>query len=357
MNLATSRRPYDFSAVVEQQNAVATLQGSLLAPSAGSYMIHGPYGTGKTTLARIFARRLNCLNPQTCTRETPCNSCQAFLEDNHPDIVEQNGAEARGIDDVRKLLSVAAVYPSTNFRVIIIDEAQQLTQQAQSALLKQIEEPHKRTIWILATTEPSKLLPTIVSRTMQIPLTLLSDAGIEQTILRAAEAERVHVPPQIVAAIVESAAGHARDALSLLTTYTKSLSMGGSHDVQKLAAKIQASSPLVLAFSYVQGLLGGHAERVFTAPAMAEDKGRFLMDVVEVLRGLMYKASGSTTLVSTHPYAERISKAPVDITHLRIVAYLFEIHVQALVQLRKYEIPEKDLVDSVAAKALVAVKS
>lgn len=352
MSLARERRPYEFSDVIEQSTAVAALLGSVNNPS-GCYLINGPYGVGKTTLARIFARVINCQAPGVCTKQNPCMSCEAIRAQSNPDIVEVHCAVTRGIDDVRKLIEVSAVYPTFNYRVFILDEAQQLTQPAQSALLKEFEEPRSRSVWMMCTTEAQKLLPAISSRALQLPLTLMTQAGIEETVRRAAEAENVHVPAPIMAAIVDVAEGHARDALSALTVYTRAVSVGGATDLQKLATKILQQSTSRLAFSYIQGIMMQSPDRVFTATLMAEDKSRFLSDVLDILRVLMYKASGSNDLVQSHAYAKQVANTAVHKDHLRALATLFEIHAQGVAQMRQHVMDEQDILDSLAAKSLL----
>ena len=159
-------RPQNFSEVVGQEIVVKTLQNSIINNKIShAYLFCGPRGTGKTTIARIFAKALNCNNR---TGAEPCNDCaicQEITNGVNPDVIEIDAASNNGVDEMRDLKEKVKFLPAgTKYKIYIIDEVHMLSTSAFNALLKTLEEPPAHAIFILATTEPHKVLPTIVSR-------------------------------------------------------------------------------------------------------------------------------------------------------------------------------------------------
>ena len=157
-------RPSTFDQVAGQQHIVKTLMNALKENKiAHAYLFCGPRGTGKTSMARLFAKSLNCEHGfgSQCNE---CPNCLAVKEGSHPDIIEMDAASNRGIDDIRDLVSKVKYSPSLGkYKVYIIDEVHMMTTEAFNALLKTLEEPPSNVVFILATTEPYKLMPTILS--------------------------------------------------------------------------------------------------------------------------------------------------------------------------------------------------
>src|SRR5574344_2693303 len=172
-------RPKTFAEVVGQKPIVKTLQNALAdGKIAHAYLFCGPRGTGKTTMARLFAKALNCA--QGVGKEcNECEDCIDILQGKHPDVYEIDAASNSGVDNVRKLIEQVSFSPILGrYKVYIIDEVHSMTGAAFNALLKTLEEPPANVVFILATTEPDKVLPTILSRVQRFDFSKVSDEDL-----------------------------------------------------------------------------------------------------------------------------------------------------------------------------------
>ncbi|HVZ11263.1 MAG TPA: DNA polymerase III subunit gamma/tau [Candidatus Paceibacterota bacterium] len=215
-------RPKGFSEVVGQEHIVRTLQGALETGRIGhAYLFAGPRGTGKTTLARIYAKALNCAKFGAAGAVVPCNECPACLavnENRSLDLLEIDAASNRGIDEIRNLKESAATAASGGgYKVFLIDEVHMLTKDAFNALLKVLEEPPSHVVFILATTEPHKILPTVLSRVQRFDFKRLTPGEIVSKLKTVADSERIQISADGLAAIAASADGALRDAEVSLT--------------------------------------------------------------------------------------------------------------------------------------------
>ena len=167
-------RPIDFDSVVGQNTIVKTLLNSVKYNSlTHAYMFFGPRGTGKTTMAKLLAKALNCESDIKPCDE--CESCKAISEGSYPDVIEIDAASNNGVDEVRNLIEKVKFAPSQGkYKVYIIDEVHMMSTGAFNALLKTLEEPPAHVVFVLATTEPHKILPTIISRCQRFDFTKLS---------------------------------------------------------------------------------------------------------------------------------------------------------------------------------------
>lgn len=214
-------RPQNFKQVIGQEIIKTTLQNAIINNrTVHSYLFSGPRGTGKTTMARIFAKALNCTNRPDNSAE-PCNKCDNCKSINNNafiDLIEIDAASNRGIDEIRNLKEAIRFAPSqkNGYKIYIIDEAHMLTKDASNALLKTLEEPPSNTIFILATTDAHKMIPTILSRVQKFDFKPLAYAELKQKILFIAEEEKIRIDEQVVNQIILQAMGGARDAESIL---------------------------------------------------------------------------------------------------------------------------------------------
>jgi DNA polymerase-3 subunit gamma/tau len=220
--LARKYRPRRFDEMVGQEHVVRALSNAL---SSGrlhhAYLFTGTRGIGKTTVSRILAKSLNCTGPDGNggVTATPCGQCQACTEidaDRYIDYIELDAASNRGIDEARELIERAAYKPSVGrFKVFMIDEAHQLTKDAFSALLKTLEEPPEYLKFVLATTDPEKMLPTVLSRCLQFNLRPMAPETLQEHLAHVLASEQVVHDAGSLRLLARAARGSMRDALSL----------------------------------------------------------------------------------------------------------------------------------------------
>ena len=212
--LARKWRPGTFSDLVGQEHITRTLQNALLSNRlAHAYLFVGPRGIGKTTIARILAKAINCKNAPPVEPCDKCSSCVSINEGNNIDIIEIDGASNNSVDNIRRLREEVLYSPiNSKYKVYIIDEVHMLTNSAWNALLKTLEEPPAHVKFIFATTEVHEVLPTAISRCQRFDLRKIPQSLIAERLVKIAESENVQVSKNAIRVIARAADGGMRDA-------------------------------------------------------------------------------------------------------------------------------------------------
>ncbi len=212
-------RPQSFTEIIGQEHIVQTLMNSLASESIShAYLFSGPKGSGKTTIARIFAKAINCLTPDV--KQKPCDKCDSCKEirsSNSMDLIEIDAASHTGIDDIRELISGIKFSPvKSKYKIFIIDECHQLSKSAANALLKTLEEPPAHAIFIMATTDVHKMIPTIISRCQRFDFKRLQNSEIIKKLEFILKKEEIKFESAVLSLIALNARGSFRDAESVL---------------------------------------------------------------------------------------------------------------------------------------------
>ncbi|MGY6657518.1 DNA polymerase III subunit gamma and tau [Amycolatopsis sp. TRM77291] len=286
-------RPATFAEVVGQEHVTDPLRTALAAGRINhAYLFSGPRGCGKTSSARIMARSLNCAKGPTPDPCGECNSCRNLAPEGpgSVDVTELDAASHGGVDDARELRDRAFYAPAdSRYRVFIIDEAHMVTTQGFNALLKIVEEPPEHLIFIFATTEPDKVLPTIRSRTHHYPFRLIPPSSMRELLERNVAAEGAKVEPAVYPLVIRAGGGSARDTQSVLDQL---LAGAGPDGVDySRAVSLLGVTDVALIDGMVDALAADDAAAVFgTVERLAEaghDPRRFATDLLDRLRDLV----------------------------------------------------------------------
>ncbi len=337
--IARKYRPQTFDDVVGQRNVTDTLKNAILHNRvAHGYIFSGARGVGKTTSARILAKALNCVNGPTVTPCSVCDSCRDIASSNSVDVIEIDAASNRGIDEIRELRETARYLPARDrYKVFIIDEAHMLTSEAFNALLKTLEEPPPRCVFILATTEAHKLPTTIQSRCQHFAFRLLEYSEVVSRLREVCAAEKIEVDEGSLAVLAEAAAGSLRDALSLLDQVIAGCGEKLSEaEVQRLLGIV----PAKFLGEMVEAIIATDPERVLGQVQRLASEGHepaaFLGELTHFIRNLMIARSAGTAspLLEVPSDArvslERLSKGLVEEDWVRF----FQILLRAQSELR-----------------------
>lgn len=287
--LARKWRPQTFDDLTGQEHVARILKNALASRKvAHAYIFSGPRGVGKTTTARILAKALNCINGPTADPCGQCPSCVEVAGGASVDVSEIDGASNTGVDNIRDLREKVRYAPSgARFKVYIIDEAHMLSTSAFNALLKTLEEPPPHVVFVLATTEPKKIPPTVLSRCQHLPFTRITVHKIKERLRAISDAEGISIAPAALDSIARAADGSMRDSLTILDQVASFSDTISAADVKDLLGITDVETLSQVAGAVVDGDRKGIVSLIAGLTTTGTDLKTFTRDLLQFVRNLL----------------------------------------------------------------------
>lgn len=328
LSLYRKYRPGSFDDLVGQKHVVKTLKNAIINNRiAHAYLFAGPRGTGKTSTAKVFAQALNCVNGPTVSPCGECPVCRKIQSGQSIDVIEIDAASNRGIDEIRDLREKVKFYPNEGqYKVYIIDEVHMLTKGAFNALLKTLEEPPDNVVFVLATTEPHKVIETILSRCQRFDFSLLTTGEIRERLEFICQQEGVKFNAEALNIIAEASHGGLRDAISLLDqaiSYTNAeLNPEG---IQDMLGKVDKKVLIEFTGHIINNNTSAALEMVNNLINRGNGISMFVNDLVEYLRQLLLiKECGRNNRVLdyTEEMLEQLEEESKSVETRQLIRYL-----------------------------------
>lgn len=312
ISLYRKYRSQNFDEIVGQKHIIQTLKNAIISDRIShAYLFTGPRGTGKTSTARILAKAVNCKKGPTPSPCGTCDNCEKIRDGHAVDVVEIDAASNRGIDEIRDLREKVRYAPiEGRYKVYIIDEVHMLTSEAFNALLKTLEEPPAHVIFVLATTEPSKVPITIASRCQRLDFTRITLSEIKEQLKKISKAEGFDIEEKALDAVARSGEGSMRDSISLLDQL---VSFAGSKVTFDDVVTLLGSADEELLFSLSDAILDGNDSKVLELLRRGIDEGRsasqIVKDLINHFRNILFAKVGAVeSLELTKEYQNRIQE-------------------------------------------------
>ena len=317
-------RPQTFDDVVEQDHVISALKQAVISNELGhAYLFTGTRGTGKTTMAKILARAVNCLHPRDGNPDNSCEICQAVLNNTLTDVAEIDAASHNSVDNIRQITEEIIFTPArAKYKVYIIDEVHMLSTGAFNALLKTLEEPPAHAIFILATTEPHRLPVTVLSRCQRYDFKRISENSITERLQLIAANEKITIDSAALRAISLLADGALRDAISLLDQAKISFPNGATEtDIRRMAGQVDRRFMIELVLAIVRSDVITILTMLDQMIKEGQDIVRFTHELASFYRDLLIiHASGDTTTLQSGALAGLIHASDAEINQMKELA-------------------------------------
>lgn len=351
-------RPQKFSEVVGQDHIIKTLISALKTGRvAHAYLFAGPRGTGKTTVARILAKAINCKDDSSYEPCNKCESCLEIMEGRAMDLIEIDAASNRGVEEARELRERTRFGPThSKYKVFVIDEAHQLTKDAFNALLKTLEEPPAHAIFVLATTEPYKMLPTILSRVQRFDFRKLSLGNIVKRLEGIARGEGIKADEKALRIIALNSEGHMRDAESMLGQViafsASSIDKSGAKEIKvEGVEEILGIVDINLAIKFIDLLAKKNSSEALSFIDKFVNQGYDLVQFIESLINysrklmLLRVSNDLSKLIKEELSGEQLNTAikQSEEFSLQEISKMIEILINTLYQMKRSSFPQINL--------------